>query len=409
MKIKASLKREANKYINMPKIQKFCKENDLGYADLRPNGIKTIEEFADSSEENREKVNIWLDECVKEGIKHIYLSKIIFIENEEKYKSEFFWKQFIKKYDIKENLHINDCNSEEGIKYSGIHLEIENNVVKKVNLLLSLLVADASKSHTNPAIEGYPIFIELDISKNLIIIRLKSKSKMYRTKVIDEEKEIRAIDLDNKVSTEGIAYNLIKKLSRNIGFVTTDSKTFNDEIKNAYYAILNEIVETPKDIKDTITMFKELNQKYISDMIEKTEISCKYTESIEEDLNMLLEKFISISYPDKNIFKQSYAFPVKLTATDSEDTKVEETAANYQPLQTKAAFYDHKKIINAEKKCDGMTLNVYRRDTTYYKKIPFVVKFDFLYGKALSRIRFEEYVEEVDIQNVLSRITAVLS
>lgn len=55
-----------------------------------------------------------------------------------------------------------------------------------------------------------------------------------------------------------------------------------------------------------------------------------------------------------------------------------------------------------EEVCDGMRIAVKRLDRKYYGAEPFIAKLDYI--KGFARIRIEEYVEEEDIQNVLSRV-----
>lgn len=405
MKIKDSLKRESNKYLVVPKMLKFCRKNKLE-GNFRYQYIESIEKFAEESEENLEEVNKWLDEAVMEGIKYIYIGKIEFVKDDFWYKSELFWKDFMNKFNIKSNVHINDCESYDELTYGGINITIENKNVQKVNLIISLMTADATKSYEHPYIEGYPIFVEIDIDKKNIVARLKSKSKLFRVK---DDNKIKVIDIDRKIGFDKLAYQVVKKISSDVGFNIMDNREFHEIIKSSYYKILDEITKTPDEIVHIINKCEQLNSNYIDDIIKETTIDEEvYRGKMKEDLNMLLEKFISISYPNKDIFKGAYAFPIKLIATDSEDTKVEETSSNLQPLQTKAAFYDHKRIIQTEKKCDGMKLVVNRNDTKYYGRYPFIVKCDFVSIKGLGRIRFDEYVEEVDIQNVLSRVISTL-
>ncbi len=407
MKIKGSLKREANNYLVMPKIQKFLRDNKLGSVNFRTEGIKLIEKFSENSIESKEKVNVWLDECVKEGIKYLYITKVSFDRNISLYKSELFWKEFLDKHNFKKNIHINEYIDDNILNYKGIKLLYNNGLVSQVNIIMSLYYLDANSSYDNPIKESYPIFVDLDIDKKIITIRLKSKSKIYEIKVDGDGNQ--CIDLNKKISCDRMVNYVINKICSDIELTKMEEKQFCNEMESAYFKVLDEITRTPKEIKNKIDKFKEDNIKYINNMIEKTQISpSKYVNIIENDLNILLEKFISISYADKSIFKNEYAFPIRLIATDSEDTKVEETASDYQPLQTKAAFYDHKKIINEEQRCEGMTLAAYRKNTTYYGKTPFTAKCDLLKVKGLGRIRFIEYVEEEDIQNVLSRIISAL-
>ena len=407
MKIKLFLKKDTNNYIVMPKIQKFLKENNLGSADFRGQGLNKIEDFSNTSDEAKEKVNIWIDQCTREGIKHLYFTKVSFNKDDTLYKSELFWKEFSHKHNIQNDIHINEYTDDNILDYKGISINKDSGSISNICIVMSFSYLDATNSHEHPVKESYPIFAELDIKKRILIVRLKSKNKIYV--YTTDENGINNINYDKKISCDKIINKIIKKLSLDIGFTQMDEGQICNEIEEAYYKILDEITKTPDIIKQKIVEFKDVNINYIKNMLANTQIpESKYFNLIQSDLNILLEKFISVSYPDKEIFKDSYAFPIKLVATDSEDTKVEETASGYQPLQTKAAFYDHKKIISEEKRCEGMTLAAYRKNSIYYGKTPFTIRCDLLKTKGMGRLRFLEYVEEEDIQNVLSRIVSIL-
>ena len=118
---------------------------------------------------------------------------------------------------------------------------------------------------------------------------------------------------------------------------------------------------------------------------------------------MLAEKYKSISYPDKTIFTNGkFGYPVKLIATDSEDTRLEGTASNLEPFQTKAAFFDYKKNIITQECCDTISLAVHRKITKYFSKKPFIILME-TKGK-FAKFRIDEYINEEDVEHVLSRI-----
>lgn len=57
-----------------------------------------------------------------------------------------------------------------------------------------------------------------------------------------------------------------------------------------------------------------------------------YREDIKSSVLNMIEKYFSISYPDKKIFtKDRDAYPLKLNATDEEDFTVEQTATMENP------------------------------------------------------------------------------
>lgn len=402
--IKDSFKKEGNKYLVNSVIKKFCKENSIDSLDTRNEGIISIEDFANRSIDNKEKVDCWLDKVIKEGIKHIYISKISFLQESTLYKSELFWKTFSNKYDLKK-VHINSDNSSRSLEYRGIEFAYNNGNISEVYIYLSVLYILPNDSHQDGDIEVCPIFVDINIDKKIVSVRIKSKTNQYKIKNGSTFQD--KIDYDNKITNDKIVKEVMDKLARDIGFYRIDLKEFENEVYFAYFNILKEMTNTPEEIQEKIDKSEEMIEKYITELLTRLNIPLNYKESAKGDLRTLVEKFSAISYPDKSIFTEnSFAFPVKLSATDSEETRIEESASNFEPLQIKGAFYDHKKIILSEEVCDGMRICVNRINKLYYGSEPFITKLDF--RKGFARIRIEEYVEEEDIQNVLSRVISNL-
>ncbi|MFR9290967.1 MAG: hypothetical protein ACLVL6_14485 [Clostridium paraputrificum] len=401
--IKDSIKREGNNYINLPVIKKFCADNGIGVINCRQEGIDKIEEFAGISDNNRRKVNEWLDKVLKEGIKYVYITKFSFIKEDALYGSELFWRNFCNIHGLDKYIYCNETRSTKELNYRNIKIVADSSNVKKVDIFMSLLSISSDEPYIESTTETYPIFVEIDIENRILEIRMKSKSNIYKIKDGKTIKE--RIDFANRIQTDKIVKEVYNKLSEDIGFYIMDFQEFKKTLYNCYFKVLSSITETPQPIKELLNLCKQKISQSVNELLSAGNVvGEKYYENAEKDMTMFLEKFISISYPDKSIFKkESFAYPIKLIATDSEDTKLEETTSNFEPLQEKGAFYDHKKIIMDEKSCDGMYLAVWREDNKYYGKEPFVVKCTYN-NKGFARIRFDEYVEEEDIKNVLSRI-----
>ena len=111
----------------------------------------------------------------------------------------------------------------------------------------------------------------------------------------------------------------------------------------------------------------------------------------------LIEKYFSITYPNKEIFTTGRtAYPLRIAATDEEESKVDQRSAKEDPLQSKAVFFDNKKMIQKSQKCDGIIFMFERKlELDKYFKVRFIIKKDYCL------IKFTEYTEEVNIQNVL--------
>ena len=86
-KIPASFRDDYENYLVMHSMKNFLLSNGVvpKYTMSRANLVNQIEEFANESDENLEIVLDWLDEVLKEGIKHIHIRRVLF-RSKSKYK-----------------------------------------------------------------------------------------------------------------------------------------------------------------------------------------------------------------------------------------------------------------------------------------------------------------------------------
>lgn len=399
--IRTSLKKDD--YIIISRLKKFCKENGIENCSCRADFVAKVEEFSDVSEANQEKVNIWLDTVSKEGIKYSYIRKIY--RSDDMFKSELYWKDFIKsELKDKKMCRVNEATYSNELNIQFIEYEMSEGIVHKIKLNLGLFVYEVKKaSEGYPILDKiiYPIFAEININKNILEIRLKSKSNIRK---INNEIGLFEEKVGDRITTENMAEEVMRFLKKKLTFNEDSLDISKDSLFKSYYKLLESLTNTPTDIVNKIqSKFKDIKD-FSNKMFEELNLnSNEYIDIAEEDLNIWLEKFISLSEPNKEIFiKDKDGYPVKLIATDSEDTRIEEISAKREPLQTKSSYFDHKKILQKEQLCDGMSLAFNRIDNMYYGKDPFLVIL--YYKKGFGVVKFQEYVEEGDIQNVLSRI-----
>ncbi|MBE6067779.1 MAG: hypothetical protein E7211_08815 [Clostridium lundense] len=401
MVIRDNLKKDD--YITIPRLRKFCKESNLGSFLIKEEALVKMEEFCNQSQENQNKINIWLDEIAKEGIKYSYIKKINNIDR--LFKSELFWKEFIKtEFKTKKMARLNEATYSNSLDIQFIEYEKGENGVDKVKMNLGLLVYETKKNtEKNLSTDKivYPIFIEIDINKNIIEIRLKSKSSIRKVKSdfgAYEEK------VGDKITTENLADEVIRFLKDKFNFEEESFDTCKDSFYKSYYELLAAQTQTPQIIMDKIQGKANEAKNFAEKIFLDLNLNFNdYFEKANGDLLIWLEKFISLSEPDKSYFTEDRdGYPVKLIATDCEDTRVEESSAKSEPLQMKESYFDHKKILQREKLCDGISMAFKRQDNTYYGNEPFLAIM--YYKKGFGVVKFPEYVEEGDIQNVLSRI-----
>ena len=184
--------------------------------------------------------------------------------------------------------------------------------------------------------------------------------------------------------------------------VLNTRKSFEAEtvFKSQLYDMLEKYTKTPTEIINLMDAKKtEIDGVVETVMHQICNLRAAYREDVKSNVLNMVEKYFSISYPNKQIFiKDREAYPLKLNATDEEDSKVEQTAALEEPLQSKAIFFDNKKMLQKSRACDGVTFMFARLNTMYCSR-QFKVKI--VVNKDYCMLKFTEYTMEEDIIHVL--------
>lgn len=387
---------ENESYITLPAMKKFAKERRKEYLKTtvdRPSLITDIEEYANKSEDKQEIVLDWLDCVLKEGIKEV---QIWAFDTDELKDSSTLSDSKVKDI-LEECIHNKDirhyCNKfVPEIKLYRYDIS-EQTYGKVITLFLGELISVYDKKHGG---QSYPyiIVVELYVDQGLIVGRSKSKSGMYKYMenfVLEAATNTYAeTELKKGILhvTEMFSLNLkIKGVARN-------------EFRRKLYKLLKRYTNTPYEILQLMEAKKEeiasVNQLILKNICA---LGYKYTEDVESDILNTIEKYFSISYPDKEIFiKDRDAYPLRIIATDEEDSKVEQTSGFEEPLQSKAIFFDNKKMLQKSQLCDGVYFRFQRRNPRYCSK-EFTVKITT--KKDYCILKFTEYTMEEDIIYVL--------
>ena len=170
--------------------------------------------------------------------------------------------------------------------------------------------------------------------------------------------------------------------------------------------MVDECTKTPPEIQEKLNDEEVYRIKFIKSFLDRQGISLLNGENYKnalEDLNVLMEKYISINYEDNSIFtRDRYAYPIQISATDEDSSSVEETSLEDKPLQCTPIFFDNKKVIQKQKKCDDLIMVFKREIKTYFTNKTFKAIIEIKRGQM--HIDLRKYVLEEDIENVLSRV-----
>lgn len=388
---------EDESYITMPALKRFAKEKkkeDLKTTVDRLQLIQDIENYANQSLEKEEEVLDWLDQVLVEGIKDVQVKLI----DDESFTTSFISQdEFVEKIlnpliVDQTNKHLNKGYTEE---LSVFRYDITNETVfgRRIRLYMGKLLCTFDKKH-GAAKVPYPIAVDVYCDAGIIVARAKSKSGLY--KYVEDFVLEAAIPTKSEKETATAIKWVAEKLQLNT------KKGYEAEMvfKSCLYNMLERYTKTPNEIVDLIEGKKaEINSVVDTIMNQICNLRTAYKEDVESNVLNMVEKYFSISYPDKQIFiKDREAYPLKLNATDEEDSKVEQTAAMEEPLQSKAIFFDNKKMLQKSRACDGVTFMFARLNTRYCSK-QFKVKI--VVNKDYCMLKFTEYTMEEDIVHVL--------
>lgn len=396
--IPVTFKEENENYITLIALKNFAKSKSLKTNCARNELIENITSYANAKSDNEEEVLDWIDHVTKEGIKDIYLKKISINHNSlQILKSEPLLEAKLQGFFQRVNRRFLCTNQyDNDIKLVKYEVNQTNQGTVASFFLCKMIYTDDSRNPTRSY--WYPINIDIYVDKEYVTGRAKSKSNMYEfssngfntniNKSITAEKEIR----------EATVYIL------NIFEINTKkSSEIFDFFRGQLYKLLDKYTHTPLEIQEMIDSKSEEIQN-ISKQIRTNicNVNFVYKDDIDFDMNNLVEKYVSISYPDKTIFTRNrIAYPLSINATDEEESHVEQTAGLEEPLQSKAIFFDNKKMLQKSKLCDSIKF-CYTRLNTIYAGKNFTVKITV--KKDYCLFKFTEYTLEEDINNVLFSI-----
>lgn len=388
---------EDESYITVPALKRFAREKkkeDLKTTVDRPQLIQDIENYANQSPEKEEEVLDWLDQVLVEGIKDVQIKLI----DDESFTASFINQdEFVEK--VLEPLIVNKTNRHLNKGYTAslgvFRYEITNESVfgRRIRLYMGKLLCTFDKKH-GAATVPYPIAVDVYCDAGIIVSRAKSKSGLYKYE------EDFVLEKATPTKSEKETASAIKWVAEKLVLDTRKSFEAETVFKSQLYNMLEKYTKTPTEIIDLMNAKKtEIDGVVEAVMHQICNLRTAYREDVKSNVLNMVEKYFSISYPNKQIFiKDREAYPLKLNATDEEDSKVEQTAALEEPLQSKAIFFDNKKMLQKSRACDGVTFMFARLNTMYCSR-QFKVKV--VVNKDYCMLKFTEYTMEEDIIHVL--------
>lgn len=396
-------------YITLVSIRRFIRnhpERKFKISQPREELLDEIIAFGNENEVNAEIVLNWTDEVLQEGIKDIYLQNAPLSEKMQLlFTSEQAIANHLNSYmDKSLNKHI--CMNQYNEKYTLVTAKFSKDAHgRKITFVYCRkLHMHDKRNHTTKAID-YPVIADYFLDKQWLLVRAKPRSNLYlynpkgftleEAEPTTTEKEIRAV--------AGFVESILD-------IQKDKQRVVEAQLKNKIFNLLHRYSNTPSEIATVMEKQKEQianiaqNIQAICTVTDFCEIPQSMFSDVKEDISNIVEKYLSINWKDKSVFiKDRVAYPVKLSATDEEESKVEQSAALEEPLQTKALFFDNKKMLYKSKQCDGVVFCWRRNDPTDFNKDTFTVRI-FVNPKGNCIFKFSEYTSKEDIENVVFSI-----
>ncbi|MFA9376247.1 MAG: hypothetical protein ACERKZ_05760 [Lachnotalea sp.] len=395
-KLPNTFRDENEKYVTVPVLKTFTKGNiNVECTADRSTLMKRMISYANNDLNQEIEVRNWLDSIIKEGIKDVYVKAIVSNNDADQILSDSSKIENLLSNEMT-NVHINNiCGNDYNEKLTLVKYEIKSTKRGRVIsfYMCKMIHSNDRKNQTRALI--YPVFVDLYIDKKMIAGRAKSKSNMY----IYNKDGFNAVTAIN-ITAEKEIQLAINKVLNYFNIVIKKTSESNTMFRKKLYRILDKFTHTPLLIQDKLDDNKEFIENTTTTIINNVcGIKESYVRDVQYDVTNMLEKYFSITYPDKTIFiTDRDAYPLKIIATDEEESHVEQTAPAEEPLQSKAVFFDNKKMMQKSELCDGVLFIFNRIVPKYFSKsfnIKIIVKKDYCLFK------FTEYTREDDIDHVL--------
>lgn len=398
MNIPYTFRNQDADYLTIPCMKEFCSEQKIGTRQTRDELIKLIEDYASLNDYNCEVVQSWLDTVLKIGIKTCMMAKIHYTDE---LNETVVLKKIKTKYPSCSHEHICQHTPKDDFELINYRLVRENGELIKIEFVFIIKIVRAIDMYSSSGVTiAYPIFVDIDLKNYFYICRAKSMSNIFK---IDKDNEINPSKRIYPETLMKHCENIVRKV---LEYQVEETRISKNAFKRTIFNILDEYTQTPAVIKKDIDTAFPICEAFVKKIFSELKLTASreaYNDALY-DLTIFIEKYSSILYPNDDIFIQDRkAYPVKFLAQDNEFTKIQETSnGNTDPLQRKKAFFDSKKTIYTDKKCDKICLCHQREETKYYGRKPYNVQI-FISGSSCV-VKFSSFVKEGDIQNVLSRV-----
>lgn len=380
-------------YVHLLELKNFCLEHGMRVSENKADLLKQVIEYAGEDETSScyKETYSWFLNVIKAGSKEFCIKRIYVPEESV----ECLEKIIEEKYSPYHKKDILSFKSSE--KFLLVNYRIEKNkygVASKVSFVFSRLVLEGDKESERGHRIVYPVYIDLYLEKGFIVGRYKPKTIIYTC----SENDI--IYKENRVKCLDETIGLIQKLEK---YLRAESMDINPEQRFGamMYKMYQKYSFTPTDIQTQVDLMKEQRDMFVNSVFNTLGLNTINKTKAKMDLDIFLEKFVSINGDREKIFKEDReAYLIKISSDDFlQMTRIDTTSTGNRPLQCSETFFDSKKSILNTKECKNLNL-CYNRKRGYLGF--FTVQFSISKGWGIVKMYYVP--EEEDIENVLQTI-----
>lgn len=399
-------------YITLPAIRRFVDAHPDGKfrrTAIRKELLDDILSYAEQSDECAEAVLSWIDEVLQEGIKDIYLQYAPLPEEMELlFTTQAGIEKHLRAY-TSSTLNQHMCMNQYGKDYvlvSAVYSKDEYGRRITFTYCKKLHIYDRIKHSSKPI--DYPVTADYFLDQYWLLVRAKPRSNLYLY-----EPDGFNLEVAETTTTEKEIHSVMYLVGRILGVEiqkNAGKSATTGLLKNKIFNLLDKYSQTPTEIAAVISAHDEQVKGIFSTIQNICTIPdlCTLPKQMQEDvvgdISNIIEKYLSINWRNKEIFiKDRDAYPIRISATDEEESKVEQTAASTEPLQTKALFFDNKKMLYKSRSCDGATFRWTRKKPISLQNPYFCVRIA-VNPKGECVFKFSEYTAKEDIENVVFSI-----
>lgn len=399
----SSIFRDVNEeYLVIPAIWQFFKQEGIKPNSSwdKENMLSEIESYANSDTNAEKRVQEWLDSIIVEGIKEI---QIEFRPIKKEMAAHFHSADQIK---TRLNAHLSPdlkrhlCgNSYSHNKYQFVKYKLENGAhgrVAHMYFCKKVHFAENKAGKLTVKVVDYPIIAQYYFDRSWLCIRFKARTGLY------EFKESGYDTTSVRISASTETNTVLKAVENMLELEPLPREQNSIQIRRKLFILLDRYTHTPKEIEAAI----DARKKDINDVITNTFNICQLEEgalpNVKDDVFNLMEKYFSIYWPDTSVFIQDReAYPIHLSAKDEESSQVDQRAGLNKPLQSRAVFFDNKRMLYQQQSCESIQF-CWKKKSESGAQNSFPVKIYEDKGRCL--FKFSRYTKEEDIENVLFSI-----